>query len=468
MKKANRAPTSYKCQSCGYETLRWLGKCPDCGAWNTLVEEARAVKRGSPRGTAETQPESGQVVQPLAEVPASAERRLSTHISELDRVLGGGVVPGSLILVGGEPGVGKSTLLLQVASAMSAHGETCLYVAGEESLQQIRLRAERLGAVEAPLLLLAETEVEAIEAQIETCQPRCVMIDSIQTVFLSELESAPGTVTQVRESTAYLARLAKATHRAFFLVGHVTKEGSLAGPKVMEHIVDTVLYFEGEQNQTYKILRAVKNRFGSTNEMGLFEMQEGGLKEVTNPSYALLSQRPVGLSGTVVVCTMEGTRPLLVEVQALVAPSYLTLPRRVTTGVDPNRASLLLAVLEKRGGFKLGQQDVFINVAGGVRIHETAADLGVALAVASSYRGQPIAPDCLVFGEVGLAGEVRAVGHGNQRLLEGARLGFSTCVLPAHRAQDLEAPPGLQMVPVRTVREALDAVLAENDGINQP
>ncbi|HIE52629.1 MAG TPA: DNA repair protein RadA, partial [Armatimonadetes bacterium] len=401
MKKGNRSQTIYRCQECGYQTLQWRGQCPDCGAWNTIHEELIAT---SPRP--DFAPSRGMVtsVHSLPTVNLEAEPRLSTGLAELDRVLGGGLVPGSVVLLGGEPGVGKSTLLLQVVATLSAQGCRCLYISGEESPQQIRRRAERLRVAEAEVLLLAETDLETVAQHLEERQPQVVVIDSIQTMSWAALESAPGTVTQVRECTAYLSRLAKATSMTFLLVGHVTKEGALAGPKVMEHIVDTVLYFEGDRSQTYQVLRAIKNRFGSTNEIGLFEMQETGLAEVSNPSQALLSQRPLGMSGTVVVCTLEGTRPLLVEVQALVAPSYFGMPRRTASGFDYNRMCLLLAVLEKRGGLNLAHKDVYVNVVGGIRVTEPAADLGVVLAVASSYYGLPIDPELLVFGEVGLAG----------------------------------------------------------------
>lgn len=460
MRNPGRGQTRYRCQTCGYESLRWLGRCPHCQEWNTFLEETMASPPGRYGPRSPGLPGRG-AVQTLSEVEWAGEIRFSTSFHELDRVLGGGVVPGSMILLGGEPGVGKSTLLLQVAHHLCTQGRSCLYVSGEESAPQLKLRAERLGMAHSPLPLLVETNVEGIEEQIHSRSPQCVVIDSIQTMFHPGLEAAPGTVAQIRESTAYLARLAKSTQTAFFIVGHVTKEGTLAGPKVMEHIVDTVLYLEGDLHQAYKVLRAVKNRFGSTNEVGLFEMQEKGFREILNPSQALLSQRPVGLSGTVVVCTMEGSRPLLVEVQALASPSYLGVPRRVVTGLDYNRVCLLLAVLEKRGGIPLAHQDVYVNVAGGLRILEPAVDLGVTLAVASSCRGWPIDPHWVVFGEVGLVGEVRAVPQAQSRLGEAARLGFTFCLLPESQASDLQSPEGLHLQAVSTLRQALDCVLTE-------
>lgn len=461
MKKLQRGQTRYRCQTCGHESLRWLGRCPLCREWNTFCEEVVASPGGwhLPRSLRASEKHSS--IQTLAEVKGGGEMRLPTCFQELDRVLGGGLVPGSMILLGGEPGVGKSTLLLQVAHHLCRQGFGCLYVSGEESASQLKLRAERLGLADSPLQLLLETDVERVEERIRQKSPHCVVIDSVQTMFRPDVESPSGTVAQVRESTAYLARLAKSTQITFFIVGHVTKEGAIAGPKVMEHIVDTVLYLEGDANQTYKVLRAVKNRFGSTNEIGLFEMQEKGLQEIRNPSQALLSQRPAGLSGTIVACTMEGSRPLLVEVQALAAPSYLGVPRRVVTGLDYNRVCLLLAVLEKRGGISLAHQDVYVNVAGGVKVLEPAVDLGVALAVASSCRGWPIAPQWVVFGEVGLAGEVRAVHQVQSRLGEAARMGFKVCLLPQQQAPDLQPPGGLRLQPVSTLRQALDFALTE-------
>jgi len=466
-----RAQTRFVCQHCGHESPRWLGRCPECEAWSSFQEEARAQPALATRNRPPTLGAGVRSV-PITEVGAIGQRRMATGIGELDRVLGGGIVPGALMLVGGDPGIGKSTLLTQVAHRIAAGGPTeqgslahpphpsrVLYVSGEESPEQIRLRAQRLGAEAPGFLILNETEVSAILHHVEAEGPALVVVDSIQTTWDSTLESAPGTVSQVRSTAAALARSAKATGIPVFLIGHVTKEGSLAGPRVLEHMVDTVLYFEGDRQHAYRIVRAVKNRFGSTDEIGLFEMREEGLAEVENPSAALLAERREEASGSAVTASMEGSRPLLVEVQALTARSYLGTPRRTMTGLDFNRVSLLLAVLEKRVGLKLAEQDVFVNVAGGIRPVEPAADLAVTLAIASSFREQPVEPRTVLVGEVGLGGEVRAVSHVDRRLREAARLGFRRAVIAARSMARLPRGLEIELIPADTVHAALQAAL---------
>ncbi|GBD28486.1 DNA repair protein RadA [bacterium HR31] len=435
----------YVCQSCGYRSPRWLGRCPNCDAWNSLVEELDVPRRPAASRTAKPTP--------LPEVSPMPEERWPTGIGELDRVLGGGFVPGSLVLVGGDPGIGKSTLALQAAFRLAEAGRPVLYVAGEESAQQTRMRAERLGAVSRGVWVVAETDLDAVLGSVRKLRPALVVVDSIQTVYRPDVPSAPGSVGQVRECAAALLQLAKSEGTAVLLVGHVTKEGMLAGPKVLEHLVDTVLYFEGERHQAYRILRATKNRFGSTNEIGVFEMGPGGLVEVPNPSAAFLGERPPGAAGAAVVCTLEGSRPLLVEVQALVAPSAFGTPRRATSGVDYNRLLLLVAVLEKHAGFALSQADVYANAAGGVRVEEPAADLGIALALASSYRTLALDGRTVFCGELGLAGEVRPVPQLARRLAEARKLGFERAFVPRGGAAE---GSGLDVVPVGTVVEALE------------
>ncbi len=426
----------FVCQQCGHESPKWMGRCPECGEWNSLVEEV--VAPAPKRGTAKTAPATGAQPLLLSDVSVEALPRLSTGIAELDRVLGGGIVPGSLVLLGGDPGVGKSTLLTQVADVLS-HERTVLYVSGEESAHQIKLRAKRLGVTGANLYVLAETNVEAIIAQIEHLQPALAIVDSVQTTQTSLLESAPGTVAQVRACGVALQRVAKEAGIAVFLVGHVTKEGALAGPKALEHLVDTVLTFEGDPHLNYRILRATKNRFGSTDEVALFEMREQGLVAVSNPSEWLLSERASHSPGSVVTAIMEGTRPLLVEIQALVTHSYLSQPRRQVTGLDYNRVNMVLAVLEKRAGMRLSDKDVFVNAAGGITVREPAADLAIALAVVSSLKDRPLPPDLVVFGELGLAGEVRSVIQTEQRVREAHRLGFGRVMLARRDARLLKA-----------------------------
>ncbi|MDQ7849828.1 MAG: DNA repair protein RadA [Armatimonadota bacterium] len=441
----------YTCQTCGYTSPKWLGRCPDCGEWNSLVEEAPPEGGGRPR------PVAAAEVLDVAQIPAEAEPRASTGLAEFDRVLGGGIVPGSLVLIGGEPGAGKSTLVSQVAARLAAGGARVLYVSGEESARQTRMRLERLGTLPAGLLLLAENNLEAIQQAIEAQRPALVVVDSIQAVYRPDIPSAPGSVGQVRECTGSLLTVAKGQGISIIIVGHVTKEGQLAGPRVLEHLVDTVLYFEGDRHHAYRILRATKNRFGSTNEIGVFEMGPHGLSEVSNPSALFLAERPAAAPGSAVVCALEGTRPLLLEVQALVAPTHFGMPRRTAAGVDYNRLVLLLAVLEKRAGLHLAMHDVYASVTGGLTVEDPAADLGVAVAVASAFRDRPVDQQVVVIGEVGLAGEVRAVRQVQQRVREAARLGFHRALVP--RASGGEWPPGVEVVAVATVAEALALLL---------
>ncbi len=448
-----------RCQQCGYLSPKWMGRCPDCGGWNTMVEEPL-----DDSSTVFKWKSSPQTPQQITTIPTLGEERYTTGIPEFDRVLGGGIVPGSLILIGGEPGVGKSTLLLQSSSNVAQTVGLVLLVSGEESSRQIRMRAERLGTLSENLYILPETDMERIRGEIEALNPVLLVIDSIQTMFHPDVPSAPGSVSQVRECTTYLLQIAKSKGLPAFLVGHVTKEGSIAGPRVLEHIVDTVLYFEGETQQSYRIIRAVKNRYGSTNEIGVFEMTNSGLREITDPSALFLTQRTADVSGSVVVATMEGTRPLLVELQALVTPSYLTIPRRLSTGLDFNRLTLSLAVLERRVGLRLENQDVYVNVAGGVRITEPGVDLGMILAVASARKNVTIPSDVVVFGEVGLTGEVRFVSHVERRLKESTKLGFKRAILP-HSVPKDSTPGGpresegvhgdMEIFPVETVKQAL-------------
>lgn len=448
--------TKFFCQQCGHEEFKWVGRCPGCGAWNTMVEEL--VSREAARGgsfTGGIWPDSLAKPQPITEIGLGEEIRLGTGSQELDRVLGGGIVPGSLVLVGGDPGIGKSTLLLQVANAVSRINGPVIYASGEESDRQIGMRAQRLGALGSQLFVLAETNLGMVEGHLSAIKPRVLIVDSIQTVFREEISSAPGSVGQVRECTAHLLRMAKSTGTAIFLVGHVTKEGAIAGPRVLEHMVDTVLYFEGERHNSFRVLRAVKNRFGSTNEIGIFEMTEGGLREVVNPSELFMAQRPKGEAGSVVTVSMEGTRPVLVEIQALVTATTFGMPRRMTAGVDFNRVVLIAAVLEKRVGLHLGSQDIYVNVAGGVKLSEPAVDLGIAMALASSLRDRPLDPGLAVMGEIGLTGEIRAVSHLEKRVREAAKLGFTSCVVPAANARKLQGK-AMQIIGTDSVLQALD------------
>jgi len=449
-----KVQTRYVCQSCAYESARWVGKCPNCGEWNSFVEEILPGRRSKVRTSAAGKT-AGPV--PIGAVEIAPDPRTPVGIPEFDRVLGGGIVPGSVVLIGGDPGIGKSTLMMQMASSLRC---VTLYITGEESVGQIKLRAERL-AVKPPesLLLLAETNLDVIQAVIARQPPDLLIVDSIQTMFRPDLESAPGTVSQVREATAMFMRMAKTGGTPVFLVGHVTKEGVIAGPKVVEHMVDTVLQFEGERHHAFRILRAMKNRFGSTNEIGVFEMNDGGLREVSNPSEVFLAERKSGASGSAVVASVEGTRPLLVEVQALVAPTSYGVPQRNSTGFDARRLQMLLAVLEKRVGLRLGQYDVFVNVAGGVRIDEPAVDLGMALAIVSSLRDVPVDATAVAIGEVGLGGEIRSVSQAEKRVGEAGKLGFTRCVLPRSNARKLSRRDGVELVEIETVDQAISALV---------
>jgi DNA repair protein RadA/Sms len=454
-----RARTVFVCQACGFESSKWLGRCPECGEWNSLVEERQEVAPPPGRGRPDqmTLPGGASKPKPYDLVDAGTEPRVSSGIGEFDRVLGGGIVPGSLVLIGGEPGIGKSTLILQVAHLLGRTHGSVLYVSGEESERQIRLRGDRLGISGGGLFLMAETALERILEEVDSLKPAALVIDSVQTIFSSRFPSAPGSISQVREVATQLLFLAKRRGITTFLIGHVTKDGSLAGPKSLEHIVDTVLYFEGEKHQNHRIVRAVKNRFGAVSELGVFEMTGAGLVAIPNPSALFLAERKEGAPGSAVVATIEGSRPMLVEVQALVSPTSFGTPRRMSLGIDPNRTSLLLAVLEKRVGLELLGDDVFVSVAGGLDVDEPAADLGVAAAVASSVRGRPIPANTVVFGEVGLGGEVRGAGQSLLRIREAAQMGFTRCVLPARNVPE-DSDPGIRVVGVSTLDEALDAL----------
>ena len=440
------------CQNCGHEESKWLGQCPVCRQWNTFVEE----KVTPVKGNGQTRSLQEAEVVTLASVRTDTEERTRTGIKELDRVLGGGIVPGSLVLVGGDPGIGKSTLLLQVCQRLSARKLKILYISGEESLKQIKLRANRMGEFTEELLLLCETNIEIIRSVIEKQKPALVVIDSIQTMYSEEVGSAPGSVSQVREATNIFMQIAKGMGISIFIVGHVTKEGTVAGPRVLEHMVDTVLYFEGDRHDSYRILRGVKNRFGSTNEISVFEMRQDGLREVENPSEFMLNGRPEHASGSVVACSMEGTRPILLEIQALVCRSNFGMPRRTAAGTDYNRVNLLMAVLEKRLGLPLSSYDAYVNIAGGIRINEPAVDLGIVMALVSSYKNRPVSEDVLVFGEVGLSGEVRAVNMPEQRVSEAKKLGFRTCILPAVSVDAVKNIQGIKVMGVRSINEAID------------
>ncbi len=438
------------CQNCGHEENKWLGQCPMCKEWNTFVEETVSVTKSS---TVKLSKEAEIVA--LKDISINNEERILTRIGELDRVLGGGIVPGSLVLVGGDPGIGKSTLLLQVCQKLCEDKKQVLYISGEESLGQIKLRANRMGEFREELYLLCETNLEVIRSVIDKRRPDIVVIDSIQTMYSEEVASAPGSVSQVRESTNIFMQLAKGLGISIFIVGHVTKEGTVAGPRVLEHMVDTVLYFEGDRHASYRILRGVKNRFGSTNEIGVFEMRQNGLVEVENPSEFMLNGKPEHASGSVVACSMEGTRPILIEIQALVCNSNFGVPRRTAAGTDYNRVNLLMAVLEKRVGLHLSNYDAYVNIAGGVKMNEPAIDLGIVMAIASSYKNIAIDEKTIVFGEVGLSGEVRAVSMPEQRVAEAKKLGFETCIIPEVCVDVVKGVQGIKIVGVKNIGDAI-------------
>ncbi len=453
--------TAFFCKECGYESAKWFGQCPACKQWNTFVEEP--VRTKSVKGVVDINNssfKSSAAVLPvkLADISAEDTDRTTTGIKELDRVLGGGIVEGSLVLVGGDPGIGKSTLLLQMCHNLSESGKNVLYISGEESLAQIKIRAQRVGGFNDKLFLLCETNLEIIENVLKETMPQIVIIDSIQTMYREELGSAPGSVGQVRETTAVLMQLAKGLNISIFIVGHVTKEGVVAGPRVLEHMVDTVLYFEGDRNAAYRVLRSVKNRFGSTNEIGVFEMQQEGLIEVENPSEYMLSGRPKEASGSVVVCLLEGTRPLLVEIQALVCDSNFGLPRRTAAGTDYNRVNLLMAVLEKRAGIHMSGSDAYVNIAGGLKVSEPALDLGIVMALVSSFRNREVDERTIIFGEVGLAGEVRAVSQPQIRVNEAVKLGFETCILPKVCLKNIKETDKIKLIGVSNVNEAIKLI----------
>lgn len=451
---AKKNSTVFFCQECGHESSKWMGQCPACKKWNTFVEEKASVTGGSKITPFR---EAAKPVE-ISSVSMQEEERMHTGIAELDRVLGGGIMPGSLTLVGGDPGIGKSTLLLQMCRLLANAGRQVLYISGEESLKQIKLRAIRIGEFQDTMFLLCETNLSVVEETIRHTKPEVVIIDSIQTMYQETVTSAPGSVSQVREATNVFLQLAKGLDISVFIVGHVTKEGTVAGPRVLEHMVDTVLYFEGDRYASYRILRGVKNRFGSTNEIGVFEMRKEGLIEVENPSEYMLSGKPAGASGSVVVCSVEGTRPILIEIQALVCRTNFGIPRRQTTGTDFNRVNLLMAVLEKRLGLQIGDFDAYVNIAGGMKINEPAIDLGLILAIVSSFKNRPVDEKMIVFGEVGLSGEVRAVTMAQQRVQEARKLGYETVVLPRVNLEGMDPVDGIKVIGVGGIGEAIDVI----------
>ena len=457
MAKAKK--TVFFCQQCGYESAKWMGQCPGCREWNTFVEEIVSQDKKT-KGVVNVNSKRESNVKPktFSQISTEDKDRMTTGIAELDRVLGGGVVEGSLVLVGGDPGIGKSTLLLQMCNNMASDNRKVLYISGEESLKQIKIRAERLGNNNESMLLLCETNLEVIEQVLKEEKPDIVIIDSIQTMYREEISSAPGSVSQVRESTSVLMQLAKGLGISIFIVGHVTKEGVVAGPRVLEHMVDTVLYFEGDRNAAYRILRGVKNRFGSTNEIGVFEMMDKGLVEVENPSEYMLNGRAKEASGSVVVCLIEGTRPLLVEIQALVCDSNFGLPRRTAAGTDYNRVNLLMAVLEKRAGIHMSSSDAYVNIAGGIKVTEPALDLGLVMALVSSFKNRPISDKTIIFGEVGLAGEVRAVSQVQTRVNEAIKLGFETCIIPYVCLKSIKKTDKINIIGVQNINEAIKLI----------
>ncbi|WP_270506614.1 DNA repair protein RadA [Paraclostridium sordellii] len=453
--------TKYVCQECGYENSKWLGKCPECSNWNTFVEEIEEKRSKSNKEVFVIDKSSSRPLN-INSIETIKEQRFSTCINELDRVLGGGVVKGSLVLVGGDPGIGKSTLLIQVSSNVANSGKKVLYISGEESASQIKMRAQRLGIKSDNLYIFAENNLSIIEAHLESVNPDLIIVDSIQTVFSPEITSAPGTVSQIKEGTSRFMKISKKMGISTFVVGHVTKEGALAGPKVLEHMVDTVLYFEGERFNTYRLIRAVKNRFGSTNELGVFEMREIGLVELENPSKILISEKPKDVAGSVIISTVEGTRPMLLELQALVSPTSFGIPKRTATGVDYNRVSLLMAVLEKRVGMQIQNQDVYINVVGGIKINEPSIDLGIVMSIASSFRNIPIDGNVAITGEVGLTGEIRAVSFIEKRIAECKKLGFTKIIIPKSNYEAVKDIKGIDICPVDSVRQAINIVLGGN------
>lgn len=453
--------TKYVCQECGYENSKWLGKCPECSKWNTFVEEIEEKTSKSNKEVFVIDKSSSRPLN-INSIETIKEQRFSTCINELDRVLGGGVVKGSLVLVGGDPGIGKSTLLIQVSSNVANSGKKVLYISGEESASQIKMRAQRLGIKSDNLYIFAENNLSIIEAHLESVNPDLIILDSIQTVFSPEITSAPGTVSQIKEGTSRFMKISKKMGISTFVVGHVTKEGALAGPKVLEHMVDTVLYFEGERFNTYRLIRAVKNRFGSTNELGVFEMREVGLVEVENPSKILIAEKPKDVAGSIIISTVEGTRPMLLELQALASPTSFGIPKRTATGVDYNRVSLLMAVLEKRVGMQIQNQDIYINVVGGIKINEPSIDLGIVMAIASSFRNIPIDGNVAITGEVGLTGEVRAVSFIEKRIAECKKLGFTKIVIPKSNYEAVKGVKGIEICPVDSVRQAINMVLGGN------
>ena len=461
---AKSRTTAFFCKECGYESAKWSGQCPSCKAWNTFVEEP-VVKEKNVKGIVNVNAKYHETAgvkkaDPvrLSSVTAADTDRIKTDICELDRVLGGGIVEGSLVLVGGDPGIGKSTLLLQMCYNLAKNGNSVLYISGEESLGQIKLRAQRVGEASDNLMVLCETSLDTIENVLENVKPQIVVIDSIQTMYREEVGAAPGSVSQVRETTAVLMQLAKGLNISIFIVGHVTKEGVVAGPRMLEHMVDTVLYFEGDKNAAYRILRSVKNRFGSTNEIGVFEMRQEGLAEVANPSEYMLTGRPEEASGSVVVCLLEGTRPILVEIQALVCDSNFGMPRRTAAGADYNRVNLLMAVLEKRAGIHLSGSDAYVNIAGGMKVNEPAMDLGIVMALVSSFRNRPMMENTIVFGEVGLAGEVRAVSQPQIRINEAVKLGFENCILPQVCLKNIKKTDKINLIGISSVKDAVKLI----------
>ncbi len=454
--------TVYFCQNCGYESSKWMGQCPGCREWNTMVEEVLHAKSASTTKSVDKSVEAQRNrPQTLASVSMEEEDKFFTHMEEFDRVLGGGIMPGGLVLVGGDPGIGKSTLLLQMCKQLSDEHKKVLYISGEESLKQIKMRAMRIGEFSQEVKLFCETDLDCIETTIMNETPEVVVIDSIQTMFCERVSAAPGSVSQVREATGVFLRLAKSMGVSIFIVGHVTKEGTVAGPRVLEHMVDTVLYFEGDRHASYRILRSVKNRFGSTNEIGVFEMRKEGLVEVKNPSEFMLDGRPEGASGSIVACAMEGSRPMLIEIQALVCDSNFQIPRRQTTGTDFNRVNLLMAVLEKRLSLHLGQMDAYVNLAGGMRLMEPALDLGIVMALISSFKNRPMEEKTVIFGEVGLSGEVRGVNMAPQRVMEAKKLGFTTCILPMSNYESLmpQERNGMHFIAVKSVSDAAEVLI---------